>query len=290
MLPNGMSASFAAILAQSFSVFRRNILQILVVAAVIALFSSIIESSLVGAMARVTANLPVNTEQPLETGTGIIINEDGSSRDLQEDINQRSDSVIRQLREDQALQVFFILLPRILFTYVAMAILSFLAMIYFFILALQSDMKPDWGQVFDRLPPLLFPMMGLYIWIFIRSFTWIPILGIFTSIYYFPRFALSNVLLAEQRKGIRESARQSMRLSRGYWLTIFAHGVLVAIALGISLSILSVVAQTVGALTLSILGILFLNTFVNYLGIAVGTVYMTLLSKSILKEVMARKA
>lgn len=264
-----MPASFLTLAKQTLTVFKQNIAQILVAAAIIALFSSIIESSLVSAIDRVRRNMPENTQEQIETGTGTAIA--GAALTPEE------------LEEAQVLEIFFTLLPRILFTYVAIGLLSFLSMTYYFVLALESDRRLDWGHVADRVPALLFRLIGLYIWILLRSFAWVPFIGFITSIYYIPRFALSGVILASENKGIIESARESLKRSHGFWWKIFSNALLMGLIIACAVYVLSIAADLIGILTLSVVGLLFPNALLNQLSVAAATIFTTLLAKEVLR-------
>lgn len=278
---------FLQLLKESFKIFQRNIVQILMVAIVISLLSAFLQSSLVTAMAKARQNLPQPSQEALTgTGSGIVINTDGESRTIEEDINQRGDRAVQDLRQEQILEIFFVLLPRIIFTFIAGVILSFLALAFYLVVSLEIEHSDAIELKLRHVPRLLVPLIGLYIWVFLRSFTWVPVIGILTSIYYFPRFAMSTVILATERRGIIESSQESLKRSRGQWWVIFSNAVAMAIIVGAAVYVLSIFAEILGAFTYTIIGILFFKTLLDHLAIALVTIFTTRLALT----VMNRKA
>jgi hypothetical protein len=111
---------------------------------------------------------------------------------------------------------------------------------YFLLLAVSPTQ--DFMAVLRRTPGYFFPLLGLWIWIFLRSFIWIPFLGIIPAIILGPRFIGSSLILVKEKRGIRESVSQSYARTKGYWGKIvgnmFVAGICVALA-GIVLGIVT---------------------------------------------------
>lgn len=60
----------------------------------------------------------------------------------------------------------------------------------------------------------MFPMLRLYLYVFVRSFVWIPLAGIVFGILYIPRFVASPLVLIRERKGAMYSVKQSWEKTR----------------------------------------------------------------------------
>ncbi len=108
-------------------------------------------------------------------------------------------------------------------------LISLLAGIYFTVVALERSNNV--GAIIKRSFEVLFPMIGLSIWIFIRTFAWIPFIGFIIAIVLGPRFVCAPVLLIKDHRGIFESASISYQRTRGYWWKIFSN-VIVAVVCG----------------------------------------------------------
>lgn len=101
-------------------------------------------------------------------------------------------------------------------------------------------------EVSKRLPKSIFSMIGLCFWVLVRSFIWIPFIGLLIAVYMLPRLSLSPVLFIGGANGIMKSAGASMLRTRGKWFTVFvsflgaaAVGILI---LWVGLSVVSVLA------------------------------------------------
>jgi hypothetical protein len=101
--------------------------------------------------------------------------------------------------------------------FVSMFIL-FLTGTYFYLLA-TAGMQTAY-EALQRLPGTVFLMIGLWFWMMVRSFVWVPFIGPFIALYLLPRLYLSPVLLASGEFGFFQSARESMRRTHGKWLTV----------------------------------------------------------------------
>jgi hypothetical protein len=76
-------------------------------------------------------------------------------------------------------------------------------------------------------------MLGLNLWLFVRSFVWIPILGIIVAIIIGPRLSLAPVILVTEKKGVFESASLSYQRTRGWWDKIVGNTIVVCLVVGI---------------------------------------------------------
>lgn len=72
-------------------------------------------------------------------------------------------------------------------------------------------------QAFNGFGKHVVPLVLLWIWLFLRSFVWIPLVGWIVAIVLAPRFIAAPLYLLEEGKGVRESVRLSMRVTIGAW-------------------------------------------------------------------------
>lgn len=95
-------------------------------------------------------------------------------------------------------------------------IVFFVARSFFFLLFTAERTGFDAAK---RLPFIILGMAVLGLWIAIRSFTWIPVIGPVVGLYTLPRLSLASVYYA-RGGGILQSARHSWQGTRGLWLPV----------------------------------------------------------------------
>lgn len=169
------------------------------------------------------------------------------------------------------------LLPAIGASMLIMWVISLIASAYFLLIAL--DEKLTFQAALAKTPGLIIPLFLLSLWIMIRSFIWIPLLGIILAIVLGPRFVCAPVLLVRDRKGVLESASMSYAKTSGYWGKIFGNTFVAAICAMIAVMVLGIV---VGLLGMRVSGILM--PMVNMLSTAFITIFVVRLSSSILSN------
>ncbi|MDD5469347.1 MAG: hypothetical protein PHO92_00905 [Candidatus Peribacteraceae bacterium] len=136
------------------------------------------------------------------------------------------------------------ILPMMGVSMLLMWVICLIASAYFLLIALNE--KATFQEALGRVPSLIIPLLLLSLWIFMRTFVWIPFIGIITGIILGPRFVLSPVLLVRDHKGVLESAKLSYAKTGGFWGKIFGN-MIVACALGL-------IAQVLLGFILALLG------------------------------------
>jgi len=134
---------------------------------------------------------------------------------------------------------------------------------YFLLLALSPTQ--DAMVVLKKTPKLFFPLLGLWIWMFLRSFVWIPFLGLIPALILGPRFMAAPIILVKEKKGIMESVSLSLARTKGYWGKIVGNAIVVALCViltgivaGIVIGIIGFIIPFIGlwlnAITKEVLG------------------------------------
>ncbi len=121
-----------------------------------------------------------------------------------------------------------------------------IASVYYFLIALRAT--NDVGTLLKEMVTYALPMCGLWIWMFLRSFAWIPFIGVIPAIIFYPRFIAAPLLMIEQKKGIVESVSMSMEKTQGYWPKIVGNFLVVGVCAFIASILLGVV---IGAVALA---------------------------------------
>ncbi len=157
-------------------------------------------------------------------------------------------------------------------------IVSCVASTYFLVFALNE--KETLQSALRKVPSVLLPLIGVWIWAFLRSFAWMPIIGIVFAIVIGPRLALAPVILLREKKGITESVASSYTRTRGYWGKIAGNGIVAGLCIWIAMLLLGMVTGIVsfGSMTL---GVLFASV-VQWVGTAYLAIFLVKLSDTIL--------
>ena len=145
---------------------------------------------------------------------------------------------------------------------------------FYFLVALGKG--KDILATFQESARVFFPLLGLYLWVALRTFAWIPVVGFIFAIILGPRFILSPVLLLRDKKGVFESAKISYAKTKGYWGKIFGNMIAVGILCVIGLFVASFVSVITGPLIFIMMPILM------HMVIAFGIIFTTKLSVGIL--------
>ncbi len=82
------------------------------------------------------------------------------------------------------------------------------------------------------------PLVLLWLWLVVRSFVWIPVIGWIYALVVIPRFTAAPLFLLEQKKGVTESTRLSMDATVGAWLRVVLPCLAAAIVAGVISAIL----------------------------------------------------
>lgn len=179
-------------------------------------------------------------------------------------------------------------------------LIAVLSHAYFLLLALSP--KADAMTILKKTPALFFPLLGLWIWMFLRSFTWIPIpillipviglpLSSISTIPAFiigiilaPRFALSPVIMLKQKKGIMESVRLSYDGTKGYWGKIVGNMIVAALCVMLAGIVAGIIVGILGFMA-PMLGV-WLNAIVKEVLSAFTVVFAVQLATTLLSNPM----
>lgn len=121
------------------------------------------------------------------------------------------------------------------------------------------------------------PMIGLTLWIALRSFIWIPFIGIITGIIFLPRLAFAPILyLTEQQKGVLAASSESYAKTSGHWGKIFGNLFLFGLIVAVVLMLLGIVTSILGSVLSPIA-----SSILTLLGSAFGAAFLVRLGKTV---------
>lgn len=166
------------------------------------------------------------------------------------------------------------LLPVIGASMLIMWLISLIASAYFLLIGLND--KLTFQSALARTPGLIIPLFLLSLWVLIRSFFWIPALGIILAIILGPRFILAPVFIVRDHKGVLESASMSYANTSGFWGKIFGNVFVAAIVILVAQMVLGFV---LGFFGMRISGILM--PMVQMLATAFLTIFVVKLAVTI---------
>lgn len=129
-------------------------------------------------------------------------------------------------------------LPAVGFAVIANWILGMLAYAYYVMVAIEGTSANAAASRSAKVLPSLFL---LNVWSFIRSFVWIPILGLIPAVILTPRFVAAPIILLAEGKGVNASVSDSYRRTRGYWGKIVGNGFAASIVAFVTVGVITTV-------------------------------------------------
>jgi hypothetical protein len=158
-----------------------------------------------------------------------------------------------------------------------MLILSIFSFLFFLLLAVTGQQDP---VVLGKQTATHFlPFLGLSLWVFVRTFIWIPFIGIIIAIIVGPRLALAPVIMLTEKKGVFESASLSYQRSQGYWGKIFGNTFVAGLAVAIVLMMLGIILS-MGGPTIGTL----LKAVLSMMGVAFNVIFIAKLSQTVMSR------
>jgi len=121
-------------------------------------------------------------------------------------------------------------------------LLSLLAFAYYSLVAVEGK---DVAGTLSRTKSVFLSLFGVNVWATLRSFVWIPILGLIPAIILGPRFVAAPLIHLMEGKGVMASVSDSYRRTRGYWPKIVGNVIVAAIIAIVTMMLLNVVVSMV---------------------------------------------
>lgn len=138
------------------------------------------------------------------------------------------------------------LLPMTFMMAIVVALIFVLSSAFYYVLIIKQIRDPL--KVARMSVTKVIPFLGVGIWIMLRSFLWVPVLNIFTGIYYFPRMVFSGVILFKEDLGVIDSVKASMDRTKGNWFSVLTQYIMLFAVLVAVSAILSMAVRFTGPL------------------------------------------
>lgn len=183
---------------------------------------------------------------------------------------------VEAMMRKQAKGAFSAILPAVGLSALVSFLVSIAGMAYFLGVALKPEMKT--ADAAKQAVATTLPLLGLWVWAFLRSFAWIPFIGVIFAIYYMPRFIAAPLYLVEQKKGVLESVTMSIAATKFYWGKIIGN----AIVLGVIFAVISIVVGAVIGMVVGGSAAALVMAVVSQFLAGVGTVFGVQLAKTVM--------
>ncbi|MDD5040980.1 MAG: hypothetical protein PHX87_01210 [Candidatus Peribacteraceae bacterium] len=272
-----MTAPLGQLLSDSWSSFRRALMPIVVGAVVFGLLlgigQSFIGQRVTQKAGSVFEGLGFDQQQMQDLQQRIQAGDQAAMNEFAQKMEQLGGAQGEAV-SGAVLSMYKGLLPVIGASMLIMWLISLIASAYFLLIGLND--KLTFQSALARTPGLIIPLFLLSLWVLIRSFFWIPALGIILAIILGPRFILAPVFIVRDHKGVLESASMSYANTSGFWGKIFGNVFVAAIVILVAQMVLGFV---LGFFGMRISGILM--PMVQMLATAFLTIFVVKLAVTI---------
>jgi hypothetical protein len=277
------------LLSDAWKLYRKHMRSILMGAALfgtaVAIMGAVANRRIEGHIWSGMQRLGFSEEQMMDMRRTLQSGDADAVEKTVQDMGRMTEMMERMTDEDreaffarEGMAMMMSVLPVVGFGAFVWLIISLCSTTYFLLLFLGKAQEPiDLLQMgLHRVLPLL----GVWVWSFLRSFAWIPVVGLIPAVVLGPRFLLAPVFVADKRTGICASVEQSHVATRGHWHKIvgntFCVGVLVWVISWVLNSLLMPVAMS------SIVLGIWVHAFVQQLTMAYGAAFLVLLTRTIM--------
>ena len=277
-----MPESFTTLLQKSWTYFAGHIKPILIAAVVFGIILHFAQASLahktMGSMEDRLGSL--DTVKMEELSERI---ENGDEQAFQEMMMElgvlgESGEIYEEKMQGMAVEFMTKLLPSIGVFTIVMMVLSLISFTYFSILAVDDTQSAL--HIFRRTPGLILPIIGISLWSFLRSFSWIPFIGFIPGIIIGPRLIFAGVIFIKEQKGVIESVKLSYDRTSGYWGKIVGNMILMMLCLCVAGLLLMIAVGIVGMIVPMFVGVI--TGALSYLYTAFAAIFTTQLALTVM--------
>jgi hypothetical protein len=259
---------------------------ILIAAVVFGTVASVVAASIAGTAAwkagGMMDDLGIDVQRMEDLGERIQDGDESAMAEMEsmfkDQFGDMTDEQTGEMAVTMTMRMFRAMAPMLGLSALLMLVLWVISSAYFLQLSLSAtqDVMAPVRPAFS----LSLPLLGVWVWSFLRSFAWIPIIGIIPAIILGPRFALAPVILATEKKGVIESVRLSYDRTKGYWGKIVGNAIVAGLCVFLAMIVIDIVASILGTI-IPVVG-LWIVPVGKYITMAFMIVFMTKLSMTIM--------
>lgn len=156
-------------------------------------------------------------------------------------------------------------------------IISVIAGAYY--LVLSTDPLATAQTAAAKTPQLFLPLLGVWVWSFVRSFVWVPIIGVIIAIVLGPKLMLAPVILVRENASVFDSVKLSLERSRGYWGKIVGNVLVLGLILWVAMLAVGVPLSLMADTSTAILAV---SLIVGYIVSAYSMMFIVKLADTII--------
>ena len=246
-------------------------------------------------------NMDVDVERMEELSGRIEAGDEAALDELEAMLEDSFGDMTDQQMMQQGAAVAGQMAPAILLGALVSMLFGFLAHAYYSLVAVEGK---DMSATIGRATKVMLPLAGVSILSFLRTFVWLPLLGLILvatnplaffwllpiiviacvalGLLFGPRFIASSLIYLAEGKGVSASVSESYRRTNGYWGKIVGN----LLVMGLILFVASFVINMVLGIVLSSVppALMILSQVVAQIFMAISTVFTVRLSHTILQH------
>ena len=150
-----------------------------------------------------------------------------------------------QVLFERSMQIMWQTFPMMLSSALLSILMFFVASTYFYVVFVRP--KESISSIVTISLQKVVPMLGLFLWVIIRSYAWVPFLGAIFAFLWLPRYTYAPLYVLRDAKSIRESAKQSFSVTEKQWGRIVGTLIVAMVLTSLALWFLSFVVTSFGA-------------------------------------------
>ncbi|TSD00242.1 MAG: hypothetical protein Greene101449_260 [Candidatus Peregrinibacteria bacterium Greene1014_49] len=286
-----MTTPLGSLLSTSFQRCQQRLqplaLGVLLFGSLVAIVSTVANQRIEGHIMEGMRSLGVDQGRMMELQKKIQSGEEGVIEETMAEMNtmmggvdSMSDDERNAMFQREGMAMMFRVLPVMSVGAFAWAVISLLATAYYLFFAVGKG--KDAVEILSNSLHSVIPLLGVWIWSFLRSFAWIPLVGIIPAVILGPRFVLAPVILVTQNKCVTGSVSESYEKTRGFWGKIIGNMLVLCLILLVISWAISLVTLPI-ALTSRVLSI-WIHSVVQQGTMAYGMMFLVLLTKTIVEQ------
>jgi hypothetical protein len=195
-------------------------------------------------------------------------------------LDQMSEGEQHMLAAEQTWRTFRAVLPILGWLLIMQLIVAIVSGSYFILQAVEK--QATIGALVQRLQTTLGPLAGLSVWLFARSFVWVPLVGPFLALYFGPRLLLAPVILLREKTGISRSAQLSVDRTANLWIPILGRVLAMAVLVILAVAVLAGIPGAINVIPVPLMTVL--SFVIMQLGVAFGAIYTVTLATAMMPK------
>ncbi|PIQ75891.1 hypothetical protein COU78_06975 [Candidatus Peregrinibacteria bacterium CG10_big_fil_rev_8_21_14_0_10_49_24] len=180
-----------------------------------------VQKNVRGQLARALTSLEGMENMSAEQVEDLLLRVQAGDRSAVQDLSQRMKEISDENVAIETLPATAGLIRLAAFFSIFMWILTALSGVFYLVIAVEDP--GSLHVAIKRSVHVLVPLVGLGMWISIRSFIWIPLVGFLIALLMMPRFVPAPYILLKEGRGILEAARESYARTKRFWWKIMGN-------------------------------------------------------------------